>query len=167
MARQLASDGGPRRSVHDACLSDVPGAGIRRMKHVAHCLRVLGCSIFGLTAVCGTASADSCTQRFGGSCRTEVFTMVVKTPGQKTPGRHFSARRTALQAKARKPRSPPPIAAEQIPVPRPSPIISAANDTPRAIVEDGFNIFTSSDFANSALWEGLKIRQQVIGGDAE
>src|SRR5215210_3433601 len=137
------------------------------MKHIVRSLRLLGCCIFSLTAVCGVASADSCAQRFGGSCRTEVFTLTVKTPGQKTPERHFSARRTALIAKARKPRSSPPVVAEAIPVPRPSPIITAANDTPRAIVEDGFNIFTSSDFANSALWEGLKIRQQVMGGDAE
>jgi hypothetical protein len=137
------------------------------MNHVVRSLRLLGCSVVGLTAVCGIASADSCAQRFGGSCRTEVFTMIVKTPGQKTPERQYSARRTALKAKAHKPRSSPPVVAEHIPVPRPSPIISAANETPRAIVEDGFNVFTSSDFANSALWEGLKIRQQVMGGDAE
>jgi hypothetical protein len=137
------------------------------IKNIVRSLLVLGCSIFGVIAVCGIASADSCAQRFGGSCRTEVFTMIVKTPGQNSLQRHYSGRRSMLKAKGRKPYSSPPVATEHIPVPRPTPIISAANETPRAIVEEGFNVFTSSDFANSALWEGLKIRQQAMGGYGE
>jgi hypothetical protein len=136
--------------------------------------------------MCGPALADSCAKDFGGSCRSETFTMIVKDKGQQT----ISTTALRVNRSARKTSSSPrKTATSQVKRPAfrvlrrydtaaksPSANASAAgippivNDSvlkPNMIVEEGFNAFTSIDFVNDALEQALKTRQQLLTSELQ
>jgi hypothetical protein len=122
--------------------------------------------IVGLWLMSGPAQADTCSEQFGNSCRTEVSTTTVKGSGLGLGRRHVTRANRARPkaAKRRVQERPVLVALQEVPLPRPSPLARDAVSTPispRFIVDDSFNVFTSFDFADAALWEGLKLRQQM------
>jgi hypothetical protein len=133
-------------------------------------------AMLGLVLACSPARADSCSQRFGGSCRTEVFRLttvgdasVASRPrAQKARSRKTVTRRVRESRIARVTQTVPvatPVN-QTVPVPRPAPQVEEASPvmTPRLIVDESFNIFMALDYADNALLEGLKLRQQIPSG---
>src|SRR4051812_8850356 len=131
-----------------------------------------GCAAFAAVLVCyglavEPAYADSCSARFGGSCRTETFVL-------KTVSEDYRPARMVRQSHLDRPKKS--RVAQETPAPRrvaqlnPKPRPYAARDdergtNPRTIVEESFNVITSEDFDNAELAEGLKQRQQTIAGE--
>ena len=123
-------------------------------------------AMLGLVLACSPAGADSCSQRFGGSCRTEVFKLM--TIGDASvSGRPQVQKVRHRKAATRRVREIQTVRVNQtVPVPRPAPQIEEASPvmTPRLIVDESFNIFMALDYADAALLEGLKLRQQMPTG---
>src|SRR5215211_9205349 len=131
-------------------------------------------AMLGLVLACSPARADTCSQRFGGSCRTEVFRLTTIGDGsvsgrpraQKARPRKIVARRVRESRTARVNET---IAVarpvdQTVLVPKPAPQTEEASPvmTPRLIVDESFNIFMALDYADNALLEGLKLRQQML-----
>src|SRR5215218_5696399 len=132
--------------------------------------------MLGLVLACAPARADTCSQRFGGSCRTEVFRLttigdasvstrprVQKARHRKPATRRISEIRTARVNQA----VPVPRPGNQtVAAPKAAPQTEEASPvmTPRLIVDESFNIFMALDYADAALLEGLKRRQQMPTG---
>jgi hypothetical protein len=136
--------------------------------------------------MCGPALADSCAKDFGGSCRSETFTTIVKDKGQQTisttalrvnrsarkmassPRKMATSHRKRLAVRVLRSRdtaakSPRPDA----PAPKIPPIVNDSVLKPNMIVEDGFNALTSIDFVNDALEQALKTRQQLLTSELQ
>jgi hypothetical protein len=141
------------------------------------------------------AGAETCQERFPGSCRVEVSTTVLQAPGQVLqrstpiarqgkrvrqgkPVRHAkSVRHTKLTRHAKRAAAPAPQRARgdavalrvSVPVPVPHPtrqVAIALEPKPVLLVDDAFNVLTIVSTADSALEEALLNRRDQMLGQA-
>ena len=110
-----------------------------------------------------SAFAETCGQRYPGSCRLEVSTTIVRTKGDTTAA---SPRLSQRMKRARK------MVAKgvrleviaSVPLPPPSPRRTAAFSKPTTVVDEAFNILTLSDSTDAALEAALISRRTDILG---
>jgi len=161
-------------------------------------LRSLPTSLCCCLLLGGFAAAETCDQRYPGSCRVEVSTSIVGVKGEpaqqarsprqvkqshrakahKSAKRSRPAHRTRVAAAAARPRGFDVVAS--VPLPRPSPrnvgrsIQGDANGAeamseelhakPGIVVDDAFNVLTTSDASDTALERALMARRdQMLG----
>jgi hypothetical protein len=108
-----------------------------------------------------SAFAETCGQRFPGSCRLEVSTTIVRTKGDTTAASpHLSRRMKRARKMVAKGVRLEVIAS--VPLPPPSPRRMAAFSKPTTIVDEAFNILTLSDSTDAALEAALISRRTDI-----
>jgi hypothetical protein len=135
----------------------------------------------------GSAAAETCDQRYPGSCRLEVSTTIVKTKGEaetaavapRVSGRITRTRKPLAKgnrvsaATAAVPLPPPsprrilaPVTVSSVPLPPPSRRRSAVPSgiKPTAVVDQAFNTLTASDWTNGALEAALLSRRDHMLG---
>ncbi len=133
----------------------------------------IGCLITACCLLVGApARADSCDHRFGGSCRSESTTTVVRIKGEGTPpmirrsrvSRVKQSRTENAQGRAKRRLAARSPAREQ-PFSEPAVVntVSAAS-YPTRIVDEGFNTLAADDYLDPLLEQALmKVRQQMLG----
>ena len=130
----------------------------------------IGCLV---TACCLLASAparaDSCDHRFGGSCRSESTTTVVRIKGEATTpmirrSRVKQSRTENAQGRAKRRLAARSPAREQ-PFSEPAVVNTVrAASNPTRIVDEGFNTLAADDYLDPLLEQALmKVRQQMLG----
>jgi hypothetical protein len=117
------------------------------------------------------AAADSCDSRFGGSCRSESTTTIVRVKGEaavpstrRSRVKQSRTERSQRRAKRQLARSAAPVRAESVvdAPPPASPVRSATY--PTRIVDEGFNTLAAEDYLDPLLEQALmKVRQQILG----
>jgi len=110
-----------------------------------------------------SAFAETCGQRYPGSCRLEVSTTIVRTKGDVTAVPAPVSQRMKRGRKTAAKRARPKVIAS-VPLPPPSPRRMAAFSKPTTIVDAAFNILTLSDSTNAALEAALISRRTDILG---
>ena len=132
----------------------------------------IGCLV---TACCLLASAparaDSCDHRFGGSCRSESTTTIVRIKGEAGPmirrsrvSRVKQSRTENAQGRAKRRLAARSPAREQ-PFSGPAVVNTVrAASNPTRIVDEGFNTLAADDYLDPLLEQALmKVRQQMLG----
>jgi len=121
----------------------------------------------------GPAAAESCDERYPGSCRMEVSGTIVMAAGNQVAktrrGRVGRAKPVRL-AKVHRSSAKPPVPLS-VPFPRPSPmsdIKTAAEETQmtaRLVVDDAFNLLTANEqYGDPALERALlNQRNEMLG----
>jgi hypothetical protein len=136
----------------------------------------------------GSGAAETCDQRFPGSCRLEVSTTIVKTKGEADTAavaprfsrrikrtRKLHAKGVRLAAATVSVPMPPPsprrilaaVTVSSVPLP-PSPrrIAAPSGIKPTAVVDQAFNILTASDSTDGSLGAALiSRRNHMLGSD--
>jgi len=111
-----------------------------------------------------SAFAETCGQRYPGSCRLEVSTTIVRTKGDTTAASpRLSQQRIKRARKTAAKRARPKVIAS-VPLPPPSPRRMAAFSKPTTVVDEAFNILTLSDSTDAALEAALISRRTDILG---
>ena len=134
----------------------------------------IGCLITACCLLAGApARADSCDHRFGGSCRSESTTTIVRIKGEaEVPNTRRSrisrvkqsrTEKSQRRAKRQLARRAPPVAAKPFSEPvSVNAVSSAAN--PTRIVDEGFNTLAADEYLDPLLEEALmKVRQHILG----
>jgi hypothetical protein len=135
---------------------------------------VIACSV---AACCLLASppavADNCDNRFGGSCRSESTTTIVRIKGEGAVSNTRRGRvsrikqsrteKSPLRAKRQLGRSVPVRAESVGEEPIPAATVRAATSATR-VVDEGFNTLAAEDYLDPLLEQALmKVRQQILG----
>jgi hypothetical protein len=108
-----------------------------------------------------SAAAETCDQRYPGSCRLEVSTTTVKTKGDSAAVAPRSSRRIK---RARKPvaksvRLAAPTVSVPLPPPSPRRVAAASGTKPTTVVNEAFNSLASSGSTDRALEAALISRR--------
>jgi hypothetical protein len=123
------------------------------------------CLVAAATCCCALlnvpAVAETCEQRYPGSCRLEVSSTIVRTKGEPaavaTPrlSRRVKSARKSLAAGVRL------AAIPSVPLPSPSPrrMTALSANKPTTVVDEAFNSLTVSDSTDSALEAALISRR--------
>lgn len=129
------------------------------------------------------AAAETCDQRFPGSCRVEVSTTVLAVKGetlqrqarpirQPKQVRHSKRIRHAQRARivaATRVRTAvrTTTAVPDVPAPKPAPpSLGSVQPKPGVVVDDAFNVLTTGDSSDSALEQALMARRDQLLGFA-
>ena len=130
------------------------------------------------------AAAETCDQRFPGSCRVEVSTTVLAVKGEtlqrqarqiRQPKqarnskrvRHAQRARIVAAARVRTAMRTTTAAAPAVQVPKPAPpLLSSMQPKPGVVVDDAFNVLTTGDSSDSALEQALMARRDQLLGFA-
>ena len=113
-----------------------------------------------------SAAAETCDQRYPGSCRLEVSTTTVKTKGDAAAVAPRSSRRIKRTRKliAKGVRLAAPTVSVPLPPPSPRRIAAPSGTKPTTVVNEAFNSLASSGSTDRALEAALISRRDHILG---
>lgn len=137
-------------------------------RSTAVCLVIVCCLLASAPAL-----ADTCDDRFGGSCRSESTTTIVRIKGEPAVPDSRRSRvsrikqsrteKSQRRAKRQLARSAPAAQTKRLSEPVVVTSVSAASN-PTRIVDEGFNTLAADEYLDPLLEEALmKVRQQMLG----